>query len=937
MEALEVLLTDRAQTVTTAHQAFAAQRAPEDAAECCIFLQTLACNAATGNQVQYEWCWSLDDARFPSFEEQRYAQLLNQAVPKMILGRWPSGFLRFLAETLRSVWSRPLFAPAPNVVVPGWLRLSLCKRRRCTSSPIIAISDATAKKVFSQLCPVINFVAQGLSRSAEDQVPLGTPCSAVTRSQLYVKRTEAHEYDASSARSRVREAMLEVLDVADRTRQVLGLMKILHTSHRTQAVLESAQLQEHEPAAAARGALESVVLPTAASMLVNRSLRDLVLSPQSLWPAVQLCTALVQAVQGEQDGQGLPGSGFSALRGCPHESEVDHICKELQDCCPAIFSQVDLKRCVRDADGQPRSMETRSVLRRYADSLPSATTSLEWHLLCRGIRALASEAPAMAAELCAERVCKLSSRVDEECCRGLISSLLDAMSLENPEAAAEALESFLRRTRAVNHWNAVCDTEPVSHHIVFDHLLSVPRLHGLLEAILSTDATNIKALLQRRSANSRVASELLLRYFHQRRGHERHERPVWAQLQRLVEAPEQFYSLKDRIRYLHLAQEQRKNASSASLQDELALRLRAAEKLQLPLLQELLDIAGNEDLDTRWREAAHKRCAELQQLRSARELYEVAGEFGLWHLQLGIAGFSGVKMAHDVATTLWAGLLFPPPDGPYSSHSDEVDAAATPKLLFPLLLRPRQLLLEKQDQAEPLKPSLLRDRVLSFLQELREVAPASHQLWHVRGIATLLEFSSCLWLNALQKLKMDEAEPSESGADGAAGSPLIDESRLWVALEVLMQKPFSFSLPDLVTFYADMIAQLDAWHADLQETSAYSRARKWAWPGQEDVHLHLSHVAIVLLASWLREAERACDSISETRAEAESDFVRVWRRSADGLLSGLCLRLNHTRHLSARRLLGEALRLEKSCRMLLDRVVYLGPETHFAGEVQRAM
>ena len=26
-----------------------------------------------------EWCWSLDDARFPSFEEQRYAQLLNQA------------------------------------------------------------------------------------------------------------------------------------------------------------------------------------------------------------------------------------------------------------------------------------------------------------------------------------------------------------------------------------------------------------------------------------------------------------------------------------------------------------------------------------------------------------------------------------------------------------------------------------------------------------------------------------------------------------------------------------------------------------------------------------------------------------------------------------------------------------------------------------------
>ena len=110
----------------------------------------------------------------------------------------------------------------------------------------------------------------------------------------------------------------------------------------------------------------------------------------------------------------------------------------------------------------------------------------------------------------------------------------------------------------------------------------------------------------------------------------------------VVRVAGQFYSLKDRIRYLHLAQamwkyrtalwslyscmmtayhrclqEQRKNASSASLQDELALRLRAvlcpeqaktsalvadgplaasrsvtemldeAEKLQLPLLQDL--------------------------------------------------------------------------------------------------------------------------------------------------------------------------------------------------------------------------------------------------------------------------------------------------------------------------------------------------------------
>eukprot|EP00439_Symbiodinium_sp_Y106_P048119 s3098_g6.t1 len=332
-------------------------------------------------------------------------------------------------------------------------------------------------------------------------------------------------------------------------------------------------------------------------------------------------------------------------------------------------------------------------------------------------------------------------------------------------------------------------------------------------------------------------------------------------------------------------------------------------------------MAGNEKQDARWRDAARKRCSELQHLRSARELYEVAGEFGFWHLQLGIAGFSGVKMAHDVVTTLWAGFLFPA-DGPYNSQSDE-DRCSFTQAAVPFA----------DDEVDwQLKPSLLRDRVLAFLQELKEVARTSHQLWHVRGIATLLEFSSCLWLNALQKVG-HTTEFQEKGLsrlvsrDGAAGSSLIDENRLWVALEVLMQKPFSFSLPDLITFYAEMIAQLDAWHADLQETSAYSPARRWAWPTEED---------LCCCDRWLREAERTCESISESCAEAESEFVRVWRRSADGLLSGLCLRLNHARHHSAQRLLGEALRLEKGCRLLLDRVVYLGPEKHFAGDAQSA-
>eukprot|EP00439_Symbiodinium_sp_Y106_P001629 s4553_g1.t1 len=329
-----VLLADRVQTVTITHQASAAKRAPAEAAEC--------------SRIQYV--------------------SLLASVPKMILGtllkkgRWPSGLLRFLSETLRSVWTRPvLLAPARVVEVPS-LPLSLCRKRRrtgtgatvlhsyaCASPPIVAISELAAKKIFSQLQPVIQFVAKGLAHNAEEQVPFGTPCSAAMRAQLYVKRTEDAHAPSScdSAQGRVRRAMLDLLDVMDRTRQVLGLIIILHKSGCTQAVLDSAPLQEHEPATASQGAAEpaDVLLPTAAALLLSRSLRDLALSPSALWPAVQLCTALVlQAVQGNaDDSPEQEGFGRSAV-GLPHQSEADSICKELQDGCaqsPATVHAVE--------------------------------------------------------------------------------------------------------------------------------------------------------------------------------------------------------------------------------------------------------------------------------------------------------------------------------------------------------------------------------------------------------------------------------------------------------------------------------------------------------------------------------------------------------------------------------------------------------------------
>lgn len=98
----------------------------------------------------------------------------------------------------------------------------------------------------------------------------------------------------------------------------------------------------------------------------------------------------------------------------------------------------------------------------------------------------------------------------------------------------------------------------------------------------------------------------------------------------------------------------------------------------------------------------------------------MAGEYGFWHLQLAIAGFSGVKMAHHVATALWIGLLFP------DNCLYATKAASKATELFPLLmLRPHRRFFLQDQVHVPLawprnEPDLLRKRVLAFLQELHE-------------------------------------------------------------------------------------------------------------------------------------------------------------------------------------------------------------------------
>ncbi|CAL1146543.1 unnamed protein product [Cladocopium goreaui] len=190
--------------------------------------------------------------------------------------------------------------------------------------------------------------------------------------------------------------------------------------------------------------------------------------------------------------------------------------------CPAIFSEIDVRRCTKDAS-RPAVI---SVLQRYA-AAKSPPEAVE------GLRNLAAEDAAAAAQLCADKIAALPSDAVLDHARDLVAALLDAIRLEKLPELSKVLELFLQRTQS---WRSGEDksqqAQPVIHSMVVDHLLSTPRLHGLLDVMVSnSNAVAWAEILQLRANKSRMAAELLWRY-HQQRGQ---VRPEWAQLQRLVE------------------------------------------------------------------------------------------------------------------------------------------------------------------------------------------------------------------------------------------------------------------------------------------------------------------------------------------------------------------------------------------------------------------
>lgn len=911
VRAFMLFLADRIQEVTLALKQDNLSRAPATATECFEYLLSLS---LSGPGTRPRWMWSIDDATFPSHEEQQRYLLLQQKVPSMNLGRWFSGLLRFLAMTVQPLWSQKVLVMHTAAVPGSGSSAFFCsKRRRIITQPQLALRHGQVQQVLKQLMQVLAFVRSGLSRNADVEAP-SVPSSAAERVRL-----ASSGCSQRSAQVRAEKLLRELLDILTSLQEVLSLVDILHTSARLPSILAEPVLNEALVNSHSER-LKVGIQPTALSYLLQNSTGQLVASQEGHLPFVKLCTALVIHIQEKSSAQGFISQSSSV------------ICQRLQERCPGLFAAVDLTTCARPSfelpEGPstsiPRALDSSGrgdIFRRYAQCVPVSGPSVDdhWALLIRNVRTAALEDAASAAEICVEKIGQLPQQDEASVSRvaSLIEAFLDSLSSRaglEPLTLARAVESMITRT---SDWGSdeMKQGPSFTHRFVVDYLLKCQRLHPVLEVLISSSGSEMQAILETKAQTSRVASEFLAKYHH---SHDDHETSQFLWL-RLVESADHEIHLEDRIRYLRLAKElERSKGTNRSL--KLSLRLDVAEKIQLPLFLELKRVNEDAQMPTRTKETAAKHIGGLQRLRELRELNEIAWEYSFFHIALAIATLSGAEVRPEIATTLWIGLFFPPPSCPYFALAGS-KASDAPKDMFPLLFQRDNERFFSSDQALesskrrgfPNGSLQLQHQVLGFVSELRMLQgnsgnSFSSSIWDARCVATVMEYCNCLWFRAVESV-MPQAERFQG--DGAAGMPVVNEQRAWVALEVMGGEPFKFTLLDMVAFYAEMLAHLDVWTKDLQ-AALPGTERKLT---EEDVHLHLSEIAVTVLGRWIREAQ-----LGNRDERFLLELRRAWLRTAEGLLASLTLRLNSLQrsHHVARRLLPEVLRLEKLGHALFE-------------------
>jgi len=185
-------------------------------------------------------------------------------------------------------------------------------------------------------------------------------------------------------------------------------------------------------------------------------------------------------------------------------------------------------------------------------------------------------------------------------------------------------------------------------------------------------------------------------------------------------------------------------------------------------------------------------------------------------------------------------------------------------------------------------------------------------------MASALEYGSCAWLRAFEVAGDDSAGCSE-------------EAYTWVALQVLAQEPFRLEAPDVVAFYAEMLAHLDDWLQDLQAMLPADSLRPTL--SEDDVRVHLSRVVLAVVGRWIAEVEAGGQGAPEAAA-----FRWAWPQTAEALLARLAASLRRLRghRPAAQRLLADVLRLEAAGRLACMRgspsdAAHPGPPSPCAG------
>jgi hypothetical protein len=427
------------------------------------------------------------------------------------------------------------------------------------------------------------------------------------------------------------------------------------------------------------------------------------------------------------------------------------------------------------------------------------------------------------------------------------------------------------------------------HGLILSHLLGSSALHSILEELLESPAATaaVEVFLKEKCRKSSEAGNFLSKYYLA------HGRPTCASnvFQQLAERQDPDIDLLQRTVYLDRALQAAGFAlpHSKDLVQELRTKLDIAARVQMPLLRELELLASgggdNPVVSRTWRESARRQLGSFQQLLRLQDLYQAAVDFSLFHIVIVImdlsSSMSAVQQKENVARA-WVSLFFPPVPSPYSvSEIVNPDCMPSESKLFPLLtVRPTAAFFMRNDSGPVCRaqPPDFHLRASRLLQELGASTQPARLVWVEHTVVTLLEYCNCLWHKACAPHKGDASEGPLTSAEATAVEdnqsreevaphPHAEGSsqRAWVALEVLVRRPFNYAHSNVLKFYGDVLKHVPAWLPDLQTLLPPDPAGSRPAVTADDVRTHISRVILAMLDTWATQV----DTLTDDRAASE--------------------------------------------------------------------